>query len=161
METNNKIGNRKLVFHEYWMIRTYNLFHMPPCWNVGTWWYHVDGTFIGFTPVPSPSWFPQIMLYLFQGLFKDFWGTFSRTFQGLFFVLSNIHSPKNDQQWTYSDHLILSSPENGGGGGEILVCDFNFFRWFAVLWLLNRFKQLCLKEGSGVPPPPQKKIFFY
>ena len=42
----------------------------------------------------SNTWFPQIMTYLFQGLFKDFWGTFSRTFQGLFFVLSNIHSQK-------------------------------------------------------------------
>ena len=37
----------------------------------------------------------------FQGLFKDFWGIFSRSFQGLFFVLSNIHSGKNYQQWTF------------------------------------------------------------
>ena len=40
------------------------------------------------------AWFSQIMTYLFQGLFKDFWGTFSRSFQGLFFVVSNIHSQK-------------------------------------------------------------------
>ena len=74
----------------------------------------------GFAP-PAPflAWFPQIMTYLFQGLFKDFWGTFSRTFQGLFFVLSNIHSQKklstmDFSNKTYREHLILSLPENGG-----------------------------------------------
>ena len=41
------------------------------------------------------------MTYLFQRLFKDFWGTFSRSFQGLFFVLSNIHSQKKDKQWIF------------------------------------------------------------
>ena len=68
------------------------------------------------------SWFPQIMSYLFQGLFKDFWCTFSRTFQGLFFVLSSIHSRKklstmDFSNKTYRDHLILSSPEKWFGGG--------------------------------------------
>ena len=26
----------KLVFHVYWKIKIYNLFHMPPWWDVGT-----------------------------------------------------------------------------------------------------------------------------
>ena len=85
------------------------------------------------------------MTYLFQGLFKDIWGKFSRSFQGLFFVLSNIHSRK---KWstmdfsnkTYRDHLILSSPKIWGGG-EIFLCVFNFFRWFAVL-LFTTFQGL-------------------
>ena len=29
----------KLVFHGYWTIQTFSLFHMPPCWDVGTRWY--------------------------------------------------------------------------------------------------------------------------
>ena len=67
------------------------------------------------------TWFPQIMTYLFQGLFKDFWGTFSRSFQGLFFIRSNIHSRKNDQQWTFQirhTQTIWSwvCQKNGGGG---------------------------------------------
>ena len=33
----------------------------------------------------------------FQGLFKDFWGSFARTFQGLFLVPSTIDSHKNRQ----------------------------------------------------------------
>ena len=54
--------------------------------------------------------------------FKDFWGTFSRSFQGLFFALSNIHSRKNDQQWTFQirhTDTIWSwvRQKNGGGGG--------------------------------------------
>ena len=64
------------------------------------------------------TWFPEIMTYLFQ----VFWGPFSRSFQGLFFVFSNIHSRRNDQQFknglsnkTYRDHLILSSPEKWWG----------------------------------------------
>ena len=67
------------------------------------------------------TWFPQIMTYLVQGLFKDFWGTFSRTFQGLFFVLSNFNSQKQRStimdflNKTYRDHLIFSSPEKWWG----------------------------------------------
>ena len=35
----NKKLNRKLVFRGYWRIKTFNLFRMPPCWDVGTRWY--------------------------------------------------------------------------------------------------------------------------
>ena len=37
-----KNETRNYFFHEYWRIITFNLFHMPPCWDVGT---------MGFTPV--------------------------------------------------------------------------------------------------------------
>ena len=76
------------------------------------------------------TWFPQIMTYLFQGRFKDFWGTFSRTFQGLFFVLSNIHSWKNDQQWTFQirhTETIWSWVRQKNGEGGLGVCVYNFF----------------------------------
>ena len=68
--------------------------------------------------------------------FKDFWGKFSRTFQGLFFVLSNIHSRKTDKQWTFQirhTETIWSWVRQKNGGGGIWVCVFNFFRWFAIL----------------------------
>ena len=70
--------------------------------------------------------------------FKDFWGIFSRSFQGLFFALSNIHSQKNDQQWTFQirhTETIWSWVHQKNGGGGIFVCVFNYFRWFFVLWL--------------------------
>ena len=74
-------------------------------------------------------WFPQIMTYLFQGLFKDFWGTFSRSFQGLFLcsfkhLFAKKWSTMNFSNKTNRDHLILSSSEKWGGGGEIWVCVF-------------------------------------
>ena len=31
--------NRKLIFHGYSRIKSFNLFHKPPCWDVGTRWY--------------------------------------------------------------------------------------------------------------------------
>ena len=84
----------------------------------------------------SGSWFPQIMTYLFQGLFKDFWGTFSRSFQGLFFVLSNIHSWKNYQQWTFQirhTEIIWSWVcQKNGGRGRFGYVFLTFFRWIAV-----------------------------
>ena len=62
------------------------------------------------------TWFPQIMTYLFQGLFKDFWGSFSRSFQGLFFQTSICE--KNDQQWTFQiRHTFGVCQKNGGGVG--------------------------------------------
>ena len=79
----------------------------------------------------------------FSRSFKKFWGTFSScswSFQGLFFVLSNIHSRKNDRQWTFQirhTETIWSwvRQKNGwGGGGKLGMC-FNFFRWIAALWL--------------------------
>ena len=49
--------------------------------------------------------------------FKDFSRTFEVHFQGLFFVLSNIHSRKMDfSNKTYRDHLIFSSQEKWWGG---------------------------------------------
>ena len=80
--------------------------------------------------INNTTWFPQIMTYLFQRLFKDFWGTFSRTFQGLFFVLSNIHSRKNDKPLTFKIRHTETiwfwfRPKNGGGGIRVWV--FNFF----------------------------------
>ena len=73
------------------------------------------------------SWFPEIMKYLFQGLFKDFWGTFSRSFQGLSFVLWNTNTRKNDQQWTFQirhTETIWSwvHQRNGGGGRDLGLC---------------------------------------
>ena len=35
----NKKLKRKLVFRGIWRITTFNLFRMPPCWDVGTRWY--------------------------------------------------------------------------------------------------------------------------
>ena len=35
----NKKLKRKLVFRGIWRIKTFNLFRMPPCWDVGTRWY--------------------------------------------------------------------------------------------------------------------------
>ena len=81
-------------------------------------------------PKLTISWFPQIMTYLFQGLFKDFWGTFSRSFQGLFFVLSNIYSQKNDQQWTFQirhTETIWSWVHQRKGGGDLGMCFLTFF----------------------------------
>ena len=113
-------------------------------------------------PSQTTTWFPQIMTYLFQGLFKDFWGTFSRTFQGLFFVLSNFHSRKNDQQWTfqirYTETIWFWVCQKNGGEGEILVCVFNFFRWFAVLWLWYSLKQFSLKGGVWGSSPRKKLL---
>ena len=62
------------------------------------------------------------MTYLFQGLSR----TFEVHFQGLFFVLSNIHLRQNDQQWTFqirhTETIQSGVRQKNGGGGEIRVC---------------------------------------
>ena len=52
--------------------------------------------------VSANPWFPQIMTNHFQRLFKDFWVSFSRTFQGFFLVPSTIDSRKNRQYWLFN-----------------------------------------------------------
>ena len=79
---------------------------------------------------------------------------FSRTFQGLlryifkdfsvFFVLSNIHLRKNDQQWTFQirhrrDHLSLPEKWWRGGGGFVYV----------FLTFLDDLLYYCYNTGSN------------
>ena len=103
------------------------------------------------------TWFPQIMTYLFQGLFKDFWGIFSRTFQGLFFVLSNIHSWKNYQQWTF--YKVIQWPldlEFAWKIGGRFVYVFLTFLHDLLYYGNNTASNNSAWRGYGGPP---QKIF--
>ena len=99
------------------------------------------------------------MTYLFQGLFKDFWGTFSRSFQGLFFALSNIHSRKNDHQCTFQirhTETIWSwvRQKNGGRGfGYVFLTILDYLLYYGYNTVSNNS---AWKGGLGVLP--QKNI---
>ena len=85
--------------------------------------------------------------------FKDFWGTFSRSFQGLFFVLSNISSQKIDKQWTFQirhTETIWSWVRQRYGGGEFWVCVLTFFLDDLLYYGYNTASNNSAWKGGGV-----------
>ena len=110
------------------------------------------------------SWH-TFLIRTFQGLLRYIFKEFSRTF------LCSFHRPHSEycpcsfqhpfaKKWstmdfsnkTYRDHLILSSPENGGGG--IWVCVFNPFFLDDLLYYGDNtaWNNSAWKGGLGVFP---------
>ena len=104
---------------------------------------------LNLTMVPTDHDIP------FSRTFRDFWGTFSRSFQGLFFVISNIHSRKNYQQRTFQiRHIeIIWSwvcQKNGGGRFGYVLTFLDDFLYYGYNTGSNKS---AWKGGSWGPPP--------